>query len=163
MNKRGVVIFEIGLWMVRILLVIIIVAFTALHIRTAIDAKVDLGVAEPALLVHVIGNSPAFFYQDVTGTQQRVIDVMRFKTTQLDDAVSYKERHAAAKLMLFEADGKEIATIYLNQPYYRELGAQSGALQGKTVVKDERRWQVTLIEQGARRPGILNVEVVEPR
>jgi hypothetical protein len=180
MNKRGVLIFEIGVWLVRIVMVLVIIGGVALQIRTYINAKVNLDVAEPALLVQVLGTSTTFLYRDAAGTYQRAVSVERFKTADLASAFDYGEhRRAAAKLVLQEQDGKELKTIYLNEPYYKVLAAQKAGLLRQllegpwlfeevvarpiTVTGAERQWPVLLTENKKERAGILRIEVLQPR
>ncbi len=165
MNKRGILIFEIGIWLMRITMVIVIIMGVALQIRTYINAKVNLDVAEPALLVQVLGNSPALLYRDAGGSMQRAIAVEQFVKAgpALNDVLAYSQRHAAAKLTLMEQDRKEIKAVYVNEDYYKELSAQTKAWLRKTAVQQERQWPVMLIEQGKERPGVLRVEVLQPR
>jgi len=167
MNKRGLLMIEIGLWLMRIMLVIIILAGVALQIRTYINTKVNMNVAEPVLIAQVLGASPAIIQPDDSGSRLRTIHVERFAAAEpsLGAGFDYTaKRHAAAKLTLLENDyTKEIAAIYLNKDYYQELAPQVSKLLGKTLVREERRWPVLLVEKGIERQGILRVEVLQPR
>lgn len=165
MDKKGVLIFEVAVWIMRIVLVILIIMGVALQIRTYIDARVNLYFAEPALIIQVIGNSPYYFYQDASGNYQRAISVERFETAGplLNLAFSYgQRRHAAANLTLMEKDGKAIKSILLNPKYYDELAMQKPLLAGKIVDITARQWPVEIIEKGIERRGILKVEVLQP-
>jgi hypothetical protein len=165
MNKRGILVVEIGFWLMRIVMVMVIMMGVALAVRTYVNAKVDMNAAEPALLVQVLGTSPAFLARDSTGALERAISVERFKQSQqtLAETFSYgTQRHAAAMLTLFDRDGKPISSVQLNPDYYQELAAQLGPLGGKTVIQQVRQWPVVLVEKGSERPGILRVEVLQP-
>lgn len=157
MNKKGIVIFEIGMWVLRIIMVIVIIMGVALQIRTYIDARVNLDVAEPVLLTQILGTSPAFL------GGQRVVDIEHFKQADMSSMLYFKQRHAAAKLTLHEQDGKQIAETFVNPKYYNELAPQLPILLGKTVVKQERQWPVRLIEKSKERQGLLRVEVLRKR
>lgn len=165
MNKKGFLIFEIAIWIMRIILVIIIIAGISLQIRSYIDTRVNLYFAEPALIMQIIGNSPSFLYQDASGSYQRMISVERFETAEqlLNAEFFYRQpRYAAAKVALIEKNGAEIKSILLNPDYYNELAAQIQLLSGKTVDVTEREWTVTLVQKGKERQGILRVEVLQP-
>ncbi len=163
MNTRGVLIFEVGIWIVRIVMVMIILMGIALLIRTYVNAKVNMDLAEPALFMQILSTSPEFLVQDALSGSVRAIDVDRFKTANLDSRLAFRQRHAASKLILLEQDKKPIVTIYLNKPYYDELASQVPRLLGKTVIMQARDFPVTLVEQGKSRKGVLHVEVLQPR
>ncbi len=165
MDKKGVLVFEIGLWIMRVIMVIVIIMGVALMIRTYVDARVNLDVAEPALIMQVIGSSPAFLYMDASGTYHRIVSLERFVQSEplLNLAFSYgQRRHAAAKISLLEQDGSEIKSVFLNPGYYDELSSQVALLKGISVVRQERQWPVMIAEKGRARQGILKVEVVQP-
>ncbi len=164
MDRRGVVVFEIGLWIMRIILVILILAGVALQVRTYVNAKVNLDVAEPALLVHILGSSPVFLYRDAGWTSHRVVDAEKFRTAfpeSLAGALGFKQRHAAARVTLTDASGKK-SVLFLNQDYYDELAAQGSRFMGKNVVATEREWPVLIMDEGQESTGVLAVQVIQP-
>lgn len=166
MNKQGALIMEIGMWIVRIFLVVIIIVSVALQSRTYVNARVNLDVAEPTLLIQLLGTSPVFLYSDSTGTLHRAVSVDRFKKASSADVLAgldFGRRYFAARIVLKERDGKEIKTLVLNDDYYNELMSEFGQWAGKTVVKQQREWPVRLIENDVERSGIIFVEVLLSR
>jgi len=166
MNKRGAtLVVEIGLWVVRLIMVVVIIMAVALQIRTYINARADMDIAEPALLVHVLGTSPAILQQDASGSVRRVVDIARFRQPgALDGQLVFAQRHMAAKLTLLEKDAATaIAEAYADKEYYNELAAQVPALLDKSVIRLERQWPVLMHEPGKDRLGVLRVEVLQPK
>lgn len=163
-NKKGVLIFEIGIWVMRVIMVIIILGGVALQIRALVNARVNMDVVEPALLIEILGNSPAILLRDASGTYQHKIDVEKFRNAEqeLNRAFEFakKERHAAARIELIEWEGVEpLKEIKLNPELYDEIAFQPR----KAVAKTTRKWPVMLVENERERRGILRVEVVQPR
>jgi hypothetical protein len=164
MNKKGTLIFEIAIWILRILMVIVIIMGVALQIRSYIDVKVNLYYSEPALIMQIVGNSPAFLYQDLSGNYARAVSVERFKLAEplLNAAFYYRQRHATAKVSITETDGTVIKAIFLNPDYYDELYIQKSILGGKAVTGMSREWPVMLVEKDKMRKGMISVEVLQP-
>jgi hypothetical protein len=170
MNKKGMLVFEIGMWIVRILMVIVILMGVALQVRTYINARLNLDVTEPALLAQVIGTSPVFLARGATGAPLPVIDVGRFERAEpaLNGALQFAVPHAAAKLVLMELQPTgqrvtELKTIYLDKKYYDVLSAQTPAFLGRNVVARKHQWPVRIMHNGVVSQGLLSVEVLQPR
>ncbi len=162
-KKGAILVFEIGVWIMRIVMVIIILMGVALMIRGYVDTRVDLYVAEPALIMQVIGSSPAFLYMDASGTLQRAISAERFANSEqlLNVMFSYRQNYAAAKITLLDQAGKPISSVRLNPEYYNVLSQQAPALAGRNVVQQVREWPVLVMLKGKPVQGRLNVEVLQ--
>jgi hypothetical protein len=163
-KKGAILVFEIGIWIMRIVMVIVIIMGVALMIRGYVNTKVDLYVAEPALIMQVVGSSPAFLYRDASGTLQRAVSAERFANSEqlLNVMFSYRQRNAAAKITLLDQAGKEISSVRLNPDYYNELSQQVQKLAGKNVVQQIREWPVLIIQKGKPVQGRMKVEVLQP-
>jgi hypothetical protein len=164
MNKKGVIIFEIGLWIVRICMVIMIIIGVILQIRAYVNSRVDLGVAEPAIIAQILSSMPAVMQKDTTGNYVRAISVDTFKKTpEMGDYFDFgRQRHAAAKIVIAELNNKEIAESFVNKKYYEELEPQAKALWGRSAVSQLQKWPVMLVENNIARQGIIWIQVVEP-
>lgn len=165
MNKKGALPFEIGLWIMRIIMVIIIIAGIALQIRTYVNAKVDMEAVEPTLLAQVISTSPAILYSDDSGIKHNKISVEQFNQAEgkINSELRFNKDYLAAKIMLQERDGKVIKKIFLNKDFHDVLSAQVKSLLGKTVTSTIHKRPIIIIEKGKERKGILFVEVLQPR
>ncbi len=162
-KKGAIVVFEIGIWIMRIVMVIVIIMGVALMIRGYVNTKVDLYVAEPALIMQVVGSSPAFLYRDASGTIQRAVSAERFANSEqlLNMMFSYRKEYAAAKITLLDQAGNEISSVRLNPHYYNRLSQQAPKLAGKAVVQQIREWPVLVIQKGKPLQGRLKVEVLQ--
>jgi hypothetical protein len=162
MSRKGFLVFEVSVWIVRILMTIIVIIGLALQIRASINARSNLDFVEPALLLQVLASSPEVLYSDSAGNIGRMIDLQRFEKANLDDSLHFEERHFAAMLAIVPEKKSKTRMIYVNRQYFDELAAQEKAFFGRNVAKAVQQWPVRFIDNGIPGQGILYVEVLQP-
>ncbi|HJX06401.1 MAG TPA: hypothetical protein VJ461_06850 [Candidatus Nanoarchaeia archaeon] len=168
-NRKG----EFGTeeWLEQIpYIVLTIIVFVGIFLL--VNYYVNITVNVKSLQVEVLFNrlmySPnsTIYTDNVTGIlYPGIIDLEKFTDETLDNSIKYYyERHAAAKLELFNQKGESVKIAYLNKLWFERLeplakagvgGASSAEIYTKKIPVSYRENRVNL-------PGFLKVEILLP-
>lgn len=165
-NKKAALPIEIGVWMVRIILIIMVIAGVGLQSRARINAQVNIDVVESDVISSILSDVSAFLYRDSTGTTHSIIDVQRFEqltSPALTSLISFPTKHVTAKITVMNYDGSQERVRYYDKDYYDFLFGKSAVFLGRGVSRTTRQWPVVLVDNGKRTRGVLRIEVLQER
>jgi hypothetical protein len=168
LGKKGVGAEE---WLEQIPYIILTIA-VMIGIFLLVNMFVNISVNVKPLQVEVLFNrlmySPdSIMYQDnITGTvYPGIVDYHCFTNDTLDAAITYSyERHAAARLDLYDQKKNLVKSAYLNGIWYNRLeplasnwiqGGGGAAMYYKSI-------PVVYRENGVNKPGYMNIRIIIP-
>jgi hypothetical protein len=166
MDKQAIIGEKMVFWLQRFIFLIIALLSVWLLVNYFVITKLDTDYVEAEVVFNRLMYSPTgFAYADrETGrAYPGIIDLEKFKTENLDQAVKFGKPRAAARLVLYR-DGKQVGEpAFLNEQWMRRWSPRLGFKGSGAAVLLEKQLPVVYKDGEEFKTGLLKVNVVVPK
>ena len=176
MNKKGNVVFNGLMWIIKIIFLVAVLFSLVFLVRSFIVTELDIFNAETDIFVQRIllsRNGVSYIDEDLDRLYPGIVDMDKFLSPDFEDILNHSiyfgevNKKIASNITLLDEDGDTIRTVIYNPEYFfrwKEM-LEAQWLRGPGGVGGKKKQFQVLIKSADSadlRPGLLIVEVVIP-